>query len=276
MRALIFKISIAVLLLALGCLWLLRPFGASDAAAGIVGFGKPFLVGWHFLEEQVLERVEGFVRGPEQNRRRSRRLDDRIRALELQVARLRSAGRENSELRALLALPPLPGWRCIIATVIARDPVTWNRKFRLDKGSRHGLVPGAAVLANGKIVGRITECTSSTAMATTIADPTCRFSVLVGAKNAPGVLSGRVTQQWHEAPKCLVEFLPRDIDYRIGDRVQTSGMGGTIPGGLEVGRVTSEANRPAVNIVNGTYAQVKVKPRAELREIGHVAVICPE
>jgi len=245
---------------------------AAPEAVG-AGFARPFLAGWATLQEEAGDRLQWMApgRGP---RQRARELEERVRELELALAQAESALEENRELRTFLRLPPPPRWQWVAARVIARDAVTWNRRFRIGRGSQDGVVVGAAVLApDGAVVGRVTECTVATAVVTTIADPTCRLSVVIGGARVAGVLRGRHRQKWAQAPECVVDFLPRQGEYGAGEPVRTSGLGADIPGGLPVGAVIEGETGVVATVVDAAYARLRIRPRADLANIRYAAVL---
>ena len=182
---------------------------------------------------------------------------------------------ENRELRALLDLPAPRGWRRVAATVVARDPVSWNRRFRIGRGTDSGIESGAVVLAGGHVVGRVSEVTAKTALVCTIADPTCRLSVRLPERNATGILSGRIDQHWTGVPLCRIEYLPRDRSYEVGEPVVTSGLGGTLPEGLSVGHLIPMADGRSAETVRSVYARARVRPAASFDWFHVVAVLCP-
>jgi rod shape-determining protein MreC len=175
---------------------------------------------------------------------------------------------ENRELRALLALPAPEGWHRVTAPVVARSPVTWYRSFRIGRGSLHGIGVGDVVLARTRVVGRVADVTPSTALVRTIADPGCRLSVRLPRADAVGVLSGRYRTGPGGAPVCLVEFLPRDRAYEVGETVVTSGVGGEAPGGLAIGQVM-----PWQEGGDAAYAELLMAPPAALTWFRVVAVM---
>ena len=110
----------------------------------------------------------------------------------------KNAEKENLEFRMYYELPPPPDWKLTVAPVIARDPATWNRRFRIGKGANDGIFPGAAVMAGNQLIGRVMEVTPNSASVATVADPACRLSVRLAAADTVGILSGRIEQRWHE------------------------------------------------------------------------------
>ena len=262
---------VLVLALLAGLLAVYRLDGPRAAMAGV---GLPFLRA-QTEAQSAGERVRGLLPVRAAERARLRRLEILVRHLELQLQGFQNAATENRELRAFLELPPATGWRLVIAPVIARDPVAWNRRFRIGKGAQEGVTMGAAVLSGNAVIGRIAEVSPSSAVVLCLADPSCRLSVRVEATKAVGILAGRAVQTWHDPPRCLVDYLPRDLAYHEGEKVVTSGLGLDVPAGLSVGRIAAWKADQVTNVVSSAYAQVLLQPEGDFVHFRHVAVVCP-
>ena len=201
----------------------------------------------------------------------SKRVEQNLRT---QLAANKGVLAENAELRTYHRLPPLPNWRVTVAPILTRDPVTWNRHFRIGKGSADGLRAGAAVLNGRQLIGRIAELTPHTALVVTIADTSCRLSVTVGTANAVGILRGRVNQKWQQPPACMVTYLPQNATFEKGDIVVTSGLGGSMPAGLPVGTLVPwEEDGRVVRIAEKAYAEVLIRPSADFGISRFVGVV---
>jgi rod shape-determining protein MreC len=272
-RKLLLKSTLVATVAALVILWL---FAQQAGRAGAGAFVGAFLQGEKKLEEAArlgLSVVSPWTRGPGA---RIRDLEARLRSAEIRLAAGANLRRENAELRKLLNLPPIPGWNVIFADVIARDPLSWDRGFRIGRGRLHGIVPGSIVLAGPFVIGRVVECGERNAMVATVASRACRFGVVLERGRETGVLQGIGTRIQHAAPACVVEFLPKETVADPGDVVWTSGLGRSIPGGLVVGRVANRAGgKPAVEIIDGAYARVRIVPSADFDHLRVVAVVCP-
>jgi len=285
MRRLLFRIGLALVLFGVCTIWIFPWHWARRTGGAGVGFTKPFVALWLQFETRVLERGAFLRFSRRSTREQFATLEARARRLELQLARRETAVAENRVLRKLVGLPPMPGWHYLAARVIARDPASWARRFRIGRGSRDGVCLGAAVLADGYLIGRISECDRTTAMVTTIADPACRISVCVGDLNAAGIMNGRVRQAWRQQPECLITFLPYDGTYRAGDVVRTSGLArhlarnqlaaAVIPKGLVAGRVIAADGESVATQVRGAYCQVRMQPLADFARHDLVAVVTP-
>lgn len=269
MRALFWFGLLALLLL------ILAVFTPSPFRSAFSGTGLPFLKTRATAATAVSTHMERLPPVTASERARLKHLDRLVQQLNQQVRNGQDALRENRELRLYLELPAPPDWKLVVAPIISRDPVTWNRRFRIGKGSASGIYAGAAVMAGNQVVGRVLEVSAGSALVATVADPACRLSVRLPVANAIGILSGRVDQRWHETPVCLVNFLPRDQAYAEDEYVITSGLGGSIPSGLPVGRVMPWDDGKPARIVSSAYAQLLVRPSAEFNVFSNVAVVVP-
>ena len=246
-----------------------------DPVAGLLaGFLRPILGSVEQTGGNVTRTVDSMFPLADREKRRLKRLDKRVDDLELRLARLRHVREENDDLRTFLELPPRDDWHTVVAPVIARDPVAWNRQFRIGRGRREGVELGAAVLEGATVIGRITSAAQHTAVVSTVAAPSCKLSVTLSDTDAVGILKGRLEQEWYGDPVCLADYLPRDGTYRPGETVLTSGLSTKVPGGLNVGRVIPWDEQKTHRIVNTSYAQVKVRPTASFGDVRYVSVIC--
>lgn len=250
-------------------------FFSGPVRSAVVGAALPFLQGRETVRDGIAGKLERLHPASVSERGRLRHYERLVQQLQLQLLNARNAMDENRELRIYYELATPPDWKLLAAPVIARDPITWNRRFRIGKGTAHGVMPGAAIMAGNQVIGRVMETTANSALVVTVADPTCRLSVRLQASNAIGILAGRVEQKWHEPPVCVINYLPRDYPYREGDYVVTSGLGGTVPPGLPVGRVTPWSDANVTHVVNSAYAQILARPGAAFNIFRYVAVVVP-
>jgi cell shape-determining protein MreC len=263
------RILVVLLALAtLGAIYSVRPLalGAKGAMGGVLRFG-PMLA-------ELLPWRNGFA-GGQALRERVVQLEEENAQLRLEIAQCRPVAEENAELRQLLELGPGPEWRCIAAPVIAWDPLSWGRRFRIGKGTDDGIRVGAVVLAGRAVVGRIADAGGSTAMVVTIADPACRLSVRFRDSGAVGILAGRAPDWQTARPLCLVDYIEHDGTPAVAEPVETSGLSQQTPAGLRVGRLTPWGADEVLHVVAGNYARAKVRPAGDLRGVRHVTVAVP-
>ena len=236
-------------------------------AAGVTG---PFAQFCNRVGGTISDLFRSLIPGTRGPAAEARRLAAKLREAEAKLAEVDAVRRENNQLRLAQALPERPGWRAVVADVVARDPVTWNRGFRIGRGTDHGVAVGSVVLNGRYVIGRVSHATKASATVDTIGAPACKLSVILADSGSVGVLWGKSREQWRGPPECTVNFLPKDVQAADGELIITSGLGGTVPHGLVVGRVSG-----TVTIHEGTHASVPLLPTASFRRMGIVTVLAP-
>jgi rod shape-determining protein MreC len=149
---------------------------------------------------------------------------------------------ENKALRSFLNYQTGPQATFITARVVGDAGSAFVRSMLLNAGGRDGVKNGQAVMTADGLAGRITEVGDSSARVLLITDINSRIPVLVERTRDRAMLAGDNSRQ----PQ--LNFLPPGATVQIGDRIVTSGHGGTYPAGLPVGVVVSVTDAGAVRV----------------------------
>lgn len=196
-------------------------------------------------------------------------LIERISRLETELENQRGAGKrlralknENRELRQLLGVAPSPFWKPAVARVISRDPASGGRRLTIDKGANEGIRVGHLVLANGYLHGRVGDVADDSATVITVIDPNCSVPVIIPEIGAEGIMFGEKAARWSNDPLCVVNYLFRDLNYKLDMSVQTSELSRDIPPGIPVGTVVLNSHGNVAEVIDTLYARVHVKPQA--------------
>jgi rod shape-determining protein MreC len=186
---------------------------------------------------------------------------DKVRLSELEA--------ENAALKKDLNLKAtLTDYETVSAVVISRSPTSWDSQLVIDQGSNSGLKKGMPVLAGEGMVGRISEVNTNNAKVALISDTSesaDRFAIAI--KSGKGDINGVVTDFDRQANQLVMGQVTSDSGIKKGDVVQTSGLGGVIPKGLYVGKVSRIATDDY-----GLSKRVYIEPSADLGNIPTVTV----
>jgi len=103
--------------------------------------------------------------------------------------------------------------------------IVLTKPLGLAKGKLYGfiqdkVVAGIAKVRNNQLYGYLTS------------DSKCRFSVFIGAENAPGIATGSNSNEM------IIKFIPKWHHINIGDKVTTSGLDNIFFANIPVGQVT--------------------------------------
>lgn len=149
-----------------------------------------------------------------------------------QVARLESAAAENLRLKALLGVAEQGRLDVQLAPILDIDLDPTRQRLVLDAGSREGVRLGQVVLDAGGLLGQVIEVRPGTSTVLLLTDPDHAVPVEVARSGVRLVAYGH-------GDGISLGNIPRTADIRVGDVVQTSGLGGRFPPGFQVGTVQS-------------------------------------
>ncbi len=201
---------------------------------------------------------------------RAGRLRDENRALMAENERLRSAlaGAREGELReadlaALMALTNLPGGQLTVAGVIARDPSPVRDVIQINRGRRDGVEDGMSVAGKGgALIGTVEKSFDSVAWVRLITDPKSAANAIVQESRATATAVGAAGHV------VRMEFVTQGAEVKPGDTVLTSGLGGSYPAGLLIGRVAKVEGGPL-----DVFKDVQVEPASRLSSLESVVVL---
>ena len=165
---------------------------------------------------------------------------DRAQALEI----------ENRILAQLLNYVIPPEAKFITARVIAEEGDAFSHSLIAYTGDSPDVRKGQVVLSNRGVVGKLYS------KIILITDINSKIPVMVERTRVRGILTGDNTP----TPKMV--FIPLEAELTVGDRIVTSGVAGTFPAGLPVGKISSiEKNN------------VKIKTFTNLERLEYVKIV---
>ncbi len=173
---------------------------------------------------------------------------------------------ENNRLRDLLGLRQKMFAEAVAAEVVGRDVRDWFHSILINKGTRDGIMPSAAVIAGSIqrpiLVGRIGEVQEGSSKVLLVTDLVSAVSVRVVGRTDVGLLEGG------NRPTCIMKYLARQSDVTVGDEVVTAGLGGVFPPGIPVGDVVDVGVSE-----DGFFKFAKVKPHTDFGSLLEILVI---
>lgn len=163
---------------------------------------------------------------------------DRLGLAIRQIEAIKFIYDENKRLKELLDFKRESPYATIPAQVIGRDPSNWSNSIIINKGSRHGIRPNAAVLSARGIVGRVVEVGRVSSKILLITDPNSKVAVLIQKNRQGGILVGQPDGN------CRMIYISLDSDVSRNDKVITAGFGSVFPKNILVGEVTDVGKEP--------------------------------
>ena len=207
-------------------------------------------VSGHFSEQQSLMAENTALR-------------EQLLLANARMDRLASVQVENQRLRDLLG-----GTRGLrldvqLASLIDIDLDPFRHRLVLDAGSRRGVQQGLAVINAEGVMGQVLAVTPANSTVILISDPSHAIPVQVVRTGLRAIAYGTGRIDLLEVPS-----IPLSADLRVGDVLETSGIGGRFPAGFKVGTV--ERLHPDDTRL---FVVAEVRPAARLDRGGEVLLV---
>jgi len=244
-----------------------------------IGLLRPLENALVWLSKPVAARLHDW--GANFNRNYSERraktdLNVQVAALQGEVAKLtvgqancQDLSVENQKLRGQLQFLNVNDYRAVSAAIIAQDANSQGEGHQdiiINRGAKDGLRVGLAVVgSDGTVVGKITAVKDLTAQTCLVTSPNCKLAAAIqNETRTVGVTDGNL------GLTVKMDYIPPAEKITVGDIVISSGLGGSIPRGLVIGRIKSISN-PS----NEVWQSAMIEPLENFNDLTVVAVIIP-
>lgn len=170
---------------------------------------------------------------------------------------------ENNRLRELLG-SPLRGDEYKMATqVLLINSRPYAYQVVLNKGTRDSVYIGQPLIDEKGIVGQIFATSKTTSRAILICDYQHSIPVQILRNDMLMVAVGNGCSN-----NLILDFLPNNVDIKVGDKLVTSGLDGHFPEGYPVAMVTSvDVDPHSGNLI------VEATPTADLKRLRYLLLL---
>jgi len=191
------------------------------------------------------------------------RLIEENQRLTAENNRIKETEKENQSLRKELDLAPRRDFDLEASFIIAQDPQGLGSYFLIDKGESAGIKTGmAAIVSNGILIGRVAEAHSNTAKITLITDSSSAINAEAQSSGAKGIVRGEYGLGLKMDMVSQAEILNE------GETVLTSGLGGNIPHGLTIGKISQIGQSP-----DKLFQEASIAPATNISKLKIVFIV---
>jgi len=198
-------------------------------------------------------------------------LKTRNSELEMENIRLQSIQEENTRLREMLNFRNSSNYKLVACRVVERDVSNWWNTVIINRGWEDKIEPGLPVVTARGVVGKTDTVGRNTARVILLVDEACKISAVTENSQAQGIVSG-ATASRGGTPVCQINFVNRTTMFTKGERVLTTGLGGTFPPNLIIGTI-SEAPMLSPDRNFGLYREGTLEPAVDINNLDEVFVI---
>jgi rod shape-determining protein MreC len=194
-------------------------------------------------------------------KRQNAELAEKIVGLEVDRSKIAELEIENNLLKRELGFLDESKENTLIpAKIIIREPTSFLDSFVIDKGKDDGIVPGKAVISSGALIGQVGQVYDHTSIIIQITSKDSIIQAMLQGSRAKGVLKGGISGLY-------LENIMLDTDYKEGEAVVTSGLGGSMEQGILIGKTVNVQKNST-----GIFKTIAVEPVVDLSKLELVFV----
>lgn len=196
------------------------------------------------------------------------RLHDEVESLKEQNVQLAKGQKELERLEKLYKIDEdYNQYDKVLAQVIAKEPGNWYSSFTINKGRKDGIRKNMNVLADGGLVGLVTETGPGWSTVRTIIDDSSNVSAMTLSDSNTCIVSGSL--ELMDSGKMLFSQLRDDKGSAIaGENIVTSHISDKYLAGILIGTISS-ITRDANNLTSTGY----LVPAVDFSNLQEVLVI---
>jgi len=171
----------------------------------------------------------------------------------------------NQRLQKLLQFKESTDQTVIAAQVIGKDPTGWFQSVIIDKGENAGIRENMPVVNAEGVVGKLVAVSYNYAKVLLVIDQNSAVDCIIQRSRDTGMVKGLSSKV------CLLDYVLKSSDVRVGDVVVTSGLDRIFPKGIPVGEVIEVKDPPGQ-----LFKEVKVRPKVDFSKLEELLVILKE
>lgn len=203
----------------------------------------------------------------EEIRKENDALKDKVDFLTEENNILEQNSAELDRLRSLYQLDQdYLNYQKVGARIIAKDSENWFQVFRIDKGSQDGIRVDQNVIANGGLVGIVTDVGLNYATVRSIIDDESRVSAMGIQSSDTCIVAGDLTL--FQEGRLRITDMKKDAVIQDGDRIVTSNISSKFVPGILIGYAVDVHDDEKHLMKNGYLI-----PAADFDDMSEVLVI---
>jgi rod shape-determining protein MreC len=250
------KINFFLILLCLSLVFLgkLDLIAARNVKAFMSDFLAPITILFNKPVKEIVAVLED-VKSATSLREENIRFKSQIRRLNVWKSKTESQELELLELRELLKVIPKKNNQIITGRVFTAAGGIFANTVLINVGEKDGIVIGQPAISSLGLVGYVINVGISSSRILLIIDINAMIPIYLTDSNWPAVTQGQ------NGELLKIRFLSSEAKPLEGEVLETSGHGGQLPSGINVGRIVRSLSdnyyvKPTVNFQKLTYVSI--------------------
>jgi len=178
------------------------------------------------------------------------------------VAMMRKALQENSELRAMLNLKQNTHYNLIPCDVTNKSSIQMRNFVTVDKGESDGVKIGMAVRSEVGLVGSIVGVTNNFSMVELLNNRNVRIPAVLSESKIEGII------RWEGDEYLYFHNVPKSMEVKIGEIATTSLHSNKYPHNITIGKVEKVIDEPGSH-----FSRIYIKPASTFFRFSQLFII---
>lgn len=227
-------------------------------------FVTPFQNGLVYLKNKMAKN-NGFFENIDNLKAENENLKKQNEEMKTQLNELQLIKSENEILRQYVNLAEkYSEYKTVGAYIINKNTSNFSDVFVINAGKKQGIDANMAVIGEYGLVGYVISATSNSAKVQPIIDPASSVSGLSNSSRANVIVSGQVDFD----NQLKVSTIQPENELIVGDKIETSGLGGIYPKGITIGTI-----KEIIDTKNVTEKYAILETKVDFKNLEYVLVI---
>ena len=168
----------------------------------------------------------------------------------------REAYARNRYLETELEFKKRESFPALMARVVGKDPSFWFQTLIVDRGKNDGVVRGMVARNSRGVVGQVLQVSDNYSKILLANAPSSAIDAIVQKSRVRGILKGAGEKGY------ILQYVLKNVDVAVGDKIVTAGIGGVFPSGITLGTVSRvHAQR------RGMFLDIEVEPAVDFSRL---------
>lgn len=174
----------------------------------------------------------------------------------MELAERTEAYRKYKLYEELLEFKQQQAFDPVTARVVGKDPAQWFQTILVDCGKSDDVVEGMVVYTPQGVVGQVIHTSNNYSKVLLANAPSSAIDALVQKNSVRGILKGAGKNGY------LFNYVLKNDDVEVGDKIVTAGIGGVFAPGIVLGEV-SEIHKQK----RGMFHEIIVEPSVDFQKL---------
>lgn len=207
--------------------------------------------------------VSGSLRSKEALRRENIMLKSQLMHAHAKLQQQDYILADNARLQRILSTTTAKQFDMNLAQIIGTDTNMRKQVVVLNKGEHDKVQVGQTVIDERGILGQILNVYPNTSRLLLLTDEQQSVAVTIKRTGQNAVVTGKGNPQ-----SLQLDYMPKTADVRVGDELVSSGLGGRIVAGYQVGRVLRIEDD-----TDSDFQNITVAPAADFVDSAYVLIL---